>query len=309
MKILFEEYQYNTEDVRSVLGNFVLSGLDYGKTTQQLRYVGYFYNAEIENRDGSKGDLVFFLPKVLLDQNGLAFGIEPKRLLNFNWEDWKKDEFVVESGSLTKRQVYEFIYGFSTWIYRAVDIYRANQKKHPKKEDLEANVMTSVQIGQSGKKENVTFMDVLLSLLDFQKTHQGFITFVMKMAHSGFNKISWPKTIARTAAILQDGVPLYLNPINKRQGSCFQIRNRIRTIASRYCIFVGNIRDRRILVVFHPSASDFNRSSRETSIGIRSRPNLCMCATCHALFTSTYSSHWIRSACIRYHEISSGRSI
>lgn len=218
MKILFEEYGYKTECIENVLGDFLLSKLDKEKDKLQLRYVGYFFNKDIINRDGSKGDLVFILPKVLLDANGLAFGLRPEDIIDFNFRDWKKGELVIEEGKLTKNQVYSFIYGFVTWIYRSINLYRQNHLRQPNKDDNEEvmnGVMSSLQVGQSGKKKDATFVDILLSLLDFQRTHKDFITFAIKIAHSGFNKINWTKTIARTQAFIQDGCPIYINPINK----------------------------------------------------------------------------------------------
>lgn len=218
MKILFEEYGYKTGIVEKVLGDFLLSDLDKEKDIQQLRYVGYFFNKNIVNHDGTKGDLVFILPKVLLDENGMAFGLHPENIIDFNYRDWKKEELVVEESKLTKQQVYSFIYGFATWIYRAVSLYRQNlrqKSKNGEDDGIENRVMTSLQVGQSGKKKDATFVDILLSLLDFQKTHKDFITFAVKIAHSGFYKISWQKTIARTQAVVQDDSPVYLNPINK----------------------------------------------------------------------------------------------
>lgn len=218
MKILFEEYGYKTERIEKVLGDFLLSELDKEKDIQQLRYVGYFFNKDIVNHDGTQGDLVFILPKVLLDADGKAFGLKPEDIIDFNYKDWKKEELVVEGGNLTKMQVYSFIYSFVIWIYRAVSLYRQNLKHQPKKDEddgIETGVMTSLQVGQSGKKKDATYVDILLSLLDFQRTHKSFITFAIKIAHSGFNKISWPKTIARTQAVIQDDSPIYLNPINK----------------------------------------------------------------------------------------------
>lgn len=218
MKVLFEEYGYKTESIENVLGDFLLSKLDKEKEKQQLRYVGYFFNKDIENRDGSKGDLVFILPKVLLDSEGKAFGLNPEDIIDFNYKDWKKEDLVVEGGKLSKQQVYNFIYGFVTWIYRAVSLYRLNLRHQPKKgdeDDIANGVMTSLQVGQSGKKKDATFVDILLSLLNFQRTHKDFITFAIKIAHSGFNKVSWQKTIARTQAVVQDDSPIYLNTINK----------------------------------------------------------------------------------------------
>lgn len=215
MRILFEEYQYKTEDVTGILGDFILSKLDMQSPTQSLRYVGYFYNKDINLSDGSLGDLVFILPKVLVDKDGKVFGCRPEDLINFNWEEWKNDSQAAEGCELTRRQVYDFIYGFAVWVYRAVDIYRRNQKDGP--DDEEAKVMTSVRMGSSGRKENATWVDIMLSLLDFQRDHSNFITFVMRTNHSGLNKINWTKTIAKSQAFIQDGVPIYLNPLNKKR--------------------------------------------------------------------------------------------
>lgn len=222
MKVLFEAYPYEMEDVKNVLGG-LLNDVEKDSKKPPLKYVGYFYNKEVENRDGSKGDVVFILPKVLLDANQKVFGIEPKDIIDFNYEDWKRDELVVEGGSHSKRQVYDFIFGFAVWIYRAVALY---QKKEDGRWDeandevvneTKAKVFSSLVVGQGGKKNDVTFMDIMLSLLDFQRTHSNFIVYMMKMTHSGFNKVSWPKTIARTQPIMQEGVPIYMNPINKKR--------------------------------------------------------------------------------------------
>ena len=38
----------------------------------------------------------------------------------------------------------------------------------------------------------------------------------MKNQHSGLNKINWTRTIASSNAIVQNGQPIYLNPVNKK---------------------------------------------------------------------------------------------
>lgn len=215
MKILFEEYEYITKDVENVLQG-LLSSNEKNQQKFQLSNVGYYYDKEIVNPDNSKGDLVFILPKVLLDNNLKAFGMSPEDLINFNLKEWNADNTINVETNFTKRKVYEFIYGFATWVYRAVDIYRKNQTKKNKNDD-NAGIRTSLQIGKGGQKNDVTFFDILLSLTDFQKQHRNFITFIIKMSHSGFNKVSWPKTIAQTQAVVQDESPIYLNPINKQR--------------------------------------------------------------------------------------------
>lgn len=222
MKILFEAYPYEMKDVKNVLGG-LLNDVEKDSKKPPLKYVGYFFNKDVENRDGTKGDIVFILPQVLLDANLKVFGLSPKDIIDFNYEDWKKDELVVEGGNLSKRQVYDFIFGFAVWVYRAVTIYRKKQDELSINDNTEdddetnAKVYSSLTVGQSGRKNDVTFMDIMLSLLDFQRTHSNFIVYVMKMAHSGFNKVSWPKTIARTQPIVQNAAPIYLSPINKKR--------------------------------------------------------------------------------------------
>ena len=43
------------------------------------------------------------------------------------------------------------------------------------------------------------------------------IIFVLKNLHSGLNKINWTRTISHSAAIVQQNVPVYLNPVNKKR--------------------------------------------------------------------------------------------
>ncbi|MBR3945853.1 MAG: LlaJI family restriction endonuclease [Bacteroidales bacterium] len=216
MRILFEGYKYQTKDVENALSG-LLSKIDLSQTEQQLKCVGYYYDKNAVNADGTIGDLVFILPKVLLDKENKAFGLAPNDLINFNLKEWNVENETV--GNLTKKKIHDFIYGFSSWLYRAIDVYRKNKVKEDKidDEEAEAKVRSSLEIGKGGQKHNVTFFDILLSLVDFQKQHRNFITFIIKMSHSGFNKVSWPKTIARTQAVVQDESPIYLNPINKQR--------------------------------------------------------------------------------------------
>lgn len=41
--------------------------------------------------------------------------------------------------------------------------------------------------------------------------------FTMKNLRSGLNKINWTRTIAHSAAIVQDGSPVYISPVNKKR--------------------------------------------------------------------------------------------
>lgn len=229
MRLIFEDHKYDIKKIDNVL-SFLLSDKDRARGTYIPKCVGYFYNPNINNGEGQpKGDIVFVLPKVLLspasdggDKKETLFNVEPEKLINLDWETWKDCD--IKEGSLTKREIFDFIYGFSIWIYRAIEVYRKNllsksksQVEEEENEDDDIETNKSIRVGKSGKKTDNTFMDILLSLVDFHKQHYDYIMYVMKMAHSGFNKINWTRTVTRSTAVIQDDAPVYLNPVNKRK--------------------------------------------------------------------------------------------
>lgn len=44
-----------------------------------------------------------------------------------------------------------------------------------------------------------------------------FYLYCSKNIHRGLNKINWNRTIATQPAIVQNGQPIYLNPVNKKR--------------------------------------------------------------------------------------------
>ena len=194
MKLLIEEYQYNVADVVNVLdGLFTLQDV---KQKVSVSYVGYYYNPHEKVRD-----VVFILPKVLINEEGKVFGeYDPKDLIHL--DEAKMDE---------KHR--KFLYEFAVWIHRAIVVYNDSHNKN--------EIVLHRQIQDEGKgshkKRSNTLLDVILSLIRFNKENQQFFTFILKNLHSGFSKINWNKTIARTSAIVQNGSPTYLNPVNKKR--------------------------------------------------------------------------------------------
>lgn len=194
MKLLIEEYQYNVADVADVLdGLFTLQDVEQRVS---VSYVGYYYNPHERVKD-----VVFILPKVLIDEQGKVFGeYEPQNLIHL--DEAKIDE-----------RHRKFLYEFAVWIHRAIVVYNESHEKN--------EIVLHRQIEDEGKgthkKQSNTLLDVILSLIRFNKENQQFFTFILKNLHSGFNKINWGKTIARTTAIVQDNSPTYLNPVNKKR--------------------------------------------------------------------------------------------
>lgn len=202
MKLLIEEYQYDVADVENVLdGLFTLQDVEQKVS---VSYVGYYYNPNEKVRD-----VVFILPKVLLDEpqgrdaddRGYVFGkYRPKDLIHL-------DEAEIDEHER------KFLYEFAVWIHRAIVVYNDTHAKN------EIVLHRQIENGGKGshKKKSNTLLDVILSLIRFNKENQQFFTFILKNIHSGFNKINWGKTIARTTAIVQDDSPTYLNPVNKKR--------------------------------------------------------------------------------------------
>lgn len=195
MRLLIEEYKYPVELVREVLHGVGSDALQDIEGDVSLSYVGYFYNPQLR-------DCVFILPKVLMDESGKVFGkYDPKALIDLD----KKEN------ALTQEER-KFIYEFAVWIHRAISVFQQLHKQ--------SNIIYHRQISQVGhgmRRRSNTLLDILLSLIQFNKDHQDFITFILKNIHSGFNKINWTRTINRSQAIIQDGSPIYLNPVNKKR--------------------------------------------------------------------------------------------
>lgn len=195
MKILLEEYKYPVELVKKVLCGIGVDTLQDVEGDVSLSYVGYFYNSQLK-------DCVFILPKVLMDESGMVFGrYSPTALLDIDGEN----------SPLTDKER-KFLYEFAVWIYRAVSVFRDSHKGS----DIVCHNHV-LQVGHGTRRRTNTLLDILLSLIQFGKDHQDFITFTVKNIHSGLNKINWTRTINRSQAIVQDGTPIYLNPVNKKR--------------------------------------------------------------------------------------------
>lgn len=195
MKILIEEYQYDAALVSDVL--YGIDALQNVEGLVSLSYVGYFFNPKL---NGGKGDTVFILPKVLMDERGKVFSkYFPESIIN------------IDSDRLDDKER-AFLYEFAVWIYRAVDVFK---RSHTDSDIVYHRKLS--QVGRGMKKRTNTLLDILLSLIQFNKDNHSYITFILKNIHSGFNKINWTRTINHSDAIVQKDGPIYLNPVNKKR--------------------------------------------------------------------------------------------
>ena len=191
MRILIEEHKYAAQDVKDILHG--IDALESVDGYVSLSYVGYFYNTLLK-------DCVFILPKVLVDEKGLVFSkYSPERIINTDIAKIDDKERA-------------FLYEFAVWIYRAIDVYRHSHKNS----DIIYHRKIS-QVGRGQRKRTSTLLDIVLSLIQFNKENKSFVTFVLKNMHSGYNKINWTKTISHSPVIIQNGEAVYMDLINKKR--------------------------------------------------------------------------------------------
>lgn len=196
MRILIEEYQYNVADVKDILQG--IDALENVEGRVSIHYVGYYYNTLLK-------DCVFILPKVLLkdiDGEERVFGkYHPKDIANLDVKNPLEPE---------ERN---FIYKFAVWVYRAIVVF-----KNGKCNDTDIVYHQKIaQVGTGSRRLSNTYLDILLSLIQFSRDNQSFFFFIVKNQHSGLNKINWTRTIASSNAIVRNGQPIYLKPVNKKR--------------------------------------------------------------------------------------------
>lgn len=187
MKILIEQYGYTKERLSAILDPHYFTELRDGKA--KIPYVGYFLSHKIP-------DMVFMLPKVFII-DGKAFGeYEPEDIIDFD---------------LLKPEHKANVFSLSVWIYRAIKLYFQRKDKAGEETEILQNVVSH----QGPRSE--TMIDIVLSILKFDKEHKNLFAYITRLKHSGQNKIHWQKTISRTQALIQSGVPIYTQPHTKQK--------------------------------------------------------------------------------------------
>ena len=199
MYILFEEHQYESRLVEKVLKDiYVLQDVNKKVSVQ---YVGYFYNPHLH-------DCVFILPKVLLTEQETLVGMELP-----NGEQVSPEQVLTPEGQKKLSKEYrKFIYEFSVWIYRALSVF---YKANPDSKTILYKRLPQAGKGRRHKAE--TYLDIVLSLINFNQENKDFVLFTVKNLHRGNNKINWTRTISHSQAFVQGDDVVYLNPVNKKR--------------------------------------------------------------------------------------------
>lgn len=199
MKLLVEGHPYPFESIRELFPN--IDELDVVDGVASVNYVGYYYYAE-------KSQAVFILPKVVIDHRDNLFGVEglrPEHVIDLN-----------EPGNPLSQGQRQFIYGLSVWIYRAIAVYRDNCVRQNKDHTI-IRQQSAIKVGRGKHRTGNTFLDIILSFIEFARQNKDWFLFILKNNRSGFNKINWSKTIAKSQVVIQDNEPVYIDPITKKR--------------------------------------------------------------------------------------------
>ena len=211
MHIIFEEHQYQASDVNDALKD--ISTLQDVDKKISVSYVGYFYNVHLQ-------DCVFILPKVLLtdmDVDGKSIEV----LANVESSAGEGDKrYITPEDIITPEgqekhlpeKYRDFIYKFAVWVYRSLSVYRS---LNPKSKVIYYRPLP--QEGRGRRHKANTYLDIILSLVRFNRENQNYFLFTIKNLHRGNNKINWTKTISKTQGVMQGNDVLYFNPVNKKR--------------------------------------------------------------------------------------------
>lgn len=202
MILFFEGKDYKRSLLDSVFGNEHARVISRGNLKDDkavLDCVGYYYDPTQSH--------VFILPKVF-NIGGKGFGCidltddSPIKVSDSDARTLKDNGWRPEL--LTELPIY---------LYQAIEKYR---KREIDNISTEKDSVQSVMSSKKGKNET-SLMDVILSLRDFYNENQSLFVLIYKQAHSGYNKVSWNKTIRTQQPVIKDRKVIYPFIVNRRK--------------------------------------------------------------------------------------------
>lgn len=196
MKLYFEEYSYPINSLRDNIADEVNLSYAHGSGTAKIPYVGYFFNASIN-------DTVFILPKVFISENQLAFDrYNPKDIIDLSPSD----------NVMKNNADDEVVFELSAWLYQAISHFFERKQLSNIGSDIDV-----LNVRPSGELGSKTLIEIILSLRDFHKMHKNLFTYISLINSSGNNKVHWAKTISKVQPVFKEKAPYYLEFKNKNK--------------------------------------------------------------------------------------------
>jgi hypothetical protein len=191
MRIFIEGESYSLLILKPIFGDkfYSANGL-----TGTIDTVGYFHS---ENNE-----IVYLLPKVFIDSNGYVLRKYHKDILAVN----KIDEIIESQDELNWLKKFLIIF------YRGLIEYRERYSNNIQyKGDI-------LQLSTSLGANEYSFLDIVLSLVNFHKKNKNTILFIhKKQISTKHKKVNWSKTLTKASHfITNEGTPIY-SELNVKQ--------------------------------------------------------------------------------------------
>jgi hypothetical protein len=187
MKILFEGAKYNINDLKSCFGDKFYHQIgDYG----YIDVVGYYHSND--------NQLYYFLPKLIITEE--EFFLDTK-IYYLDFFKNKIEELLKEDITLLN-----WFRKFLILFYKSLKEYKI--RVDDKIIQLGETLQLSSNIGQN----EFTFLDLVLTILNFYKKNKDFFVFHIKEQETKkHKKVNWNKTIRKQQPVFIDGYPIYDN--------------------------------------------------------------------------------------------------
>ncbi|MCL9810035.1 hypothetical protein [Flavobacterium luminosum] len=184
MRIFIEGEPYKLKTLKDTFGEKFYS--PYG-VNGIIDNVGYYHSIDNE--------VIYLLPKVFIDTKGLILNKYPKDLFAENSID-----DVIES-----QDELNWLKRFLIIFYKGLIEYRIRYKNtNQSKGDV-------LQLSSSLGENEYSFLDIVLSFVNFHKKNKNTILFIHKKQISAkHKKVNWGKTVRKSNPfITNEGVPIY----------------------------------------------------------------------------------------------------
>lgn len=196
MKIIIEEYPYDLSLISPILSERYYVPLQNQRV--KVNYIGYYFEPDMN-------EPVMILPKVFIENNLVFKKYRPEDIFDLDYNLEVRE-------SLRKNGKLDFLFSITTWHYLAIRQFQKRQQANTITESSDlANVISTL-----GEKD-VTELDLIQSLIRFNRENQALFTFIKKTNSAQNQQISWHKTIAKKMPILQGGSPVYLDTLTKQK--------------------------------------------------------------------------------------------
>ncbi|MDF2552856.1 MAG: hypothetical protein K0R77_2131 [Chryseobacterium sp.] len=187
MKILFEGGKYDIENLKKCFGD---------KFYHQIGNFGYIDVVGYYHSNDNK--LYYFLPKLFITENDffLNTGIHYHTLFYDNI-----DELLERNITLLN-----WFRKFLILFYKSLAEYKNRVNNRI------VELGETLQLSTNLENNEFTFLDLVLTLLNFYKKNKEFFIFHIKEQKSDkYKKVSWSKTIKQQQPIFIDNIPIYNN--------------------------------------------------------------------------------------------------